>query len=162
MSEPTDPREIRHNAGQHDCGLNPVSPSKDGVHVHTIDPSQLPQHDYGAHRFPGLTAQQVGSDARIMQPSPLTREDIAQQLRNMNPQTIRERHMRTMLPRTPYDRDIDRKSRADFAVKLQRATSSDQETLRQRCVSIINSLEHMESDKDIALIALEKLCGVGK
>lgn len=153
MSEPTDPREIRHNAGQHTFDLNPVPPSKDGVHVHTIDPSQLPQHDYGAHRF--------GSD-KFAQPSPLTREDIQQQLRNMNPQTVREHHMRTMLPRTPYDRDIDRKSRADFAVKLQRATSSDQETLRQRCVSIINSLEHMESDKDIALIALEKLCGVGK
>lgn len=138
MSEPTDPREIRHNAGQHDCGLNPVSPSKNGVHVHDLE---------------------ARSDLRLMQ-SPLTREDIAEQLRNMNPQTIRERHMQTITGRTRFDRDLDRKCRAEFAVKLQYTTSHDKETLRQRCLAIINSLEHMESDKDIALIALEKLCGV--
>lgn len=137
MSEPTDPREIRHNAGQHDCGLNPVSPSKDGVHVHTIDPSQLPQHDYGANRF--------GSD-----------------LRNMDPQTIRERHLQAVLPRTPYDRDQVRKQRAADACGWHQKCTQEEKRLSDRCLAIINSLEHMEVDKDIALIALEKLCGVDK
>lgn len=156
MSEPTDPREIYHAHrmqlnrdeqgnttgvdGAHTFGLNPVSPSKDGVHVHDLE---------------------ARSDLRLMQ-SPLTREDIAEQLRNMNPQTVRGYHMREMLGRTPFDRDQQRQQRAEFAVHQQRATSSEQENLRQRCVAIIKSLEHMEVDKDIALIALEKLCGVDK
>lgn len=123
MSEQTDPREIRHNAG--------------------------------------MVTHQIGSDARLMQ-TPLLPSDISEQLRNMNPQAIRGYHMREMLGRTQFDRDLDRKSRAEFAVKLQYTTSKDKETLRQRCLAIINSLEHMEVDKDIALIALEKLCGVDK
>ena len=105
MSEPTDPREIRHNAG-------------------------------------------------------LTHNDIAEQLRNMDPKTIRERHLQTVLPRTPYDRDQVRQQRAACAVRMHLTTNAENETLRQRCMAIIRSLEHMEIDKDIALLALEKLCGV--
>lgn len=127
MSEPTDPREIRHNAGMvtHQTG-------SDARLNTTIDPSQLPQHDYGAHRF--------GSD-----------------LRNLDPQTIRENHMRTMLPRTQYDRDQDRQLRAQAALKRCAASAHAKESMINRCVSIIRSLEHMEVDKDIALIALEAL-----
>ena len=125
MSEPTDPREIRHNAGAHTFGLNPVPPSENGQHHHH------------------LTAENVKCDLRLM-----------------DPKTIRERHMQTVLGRTRFDRDLDRKVRAEFAVKLQYSTSSEKESMRQRCVAIINSLEHMEIDKDIALLALEKLCGV--
>ena len=157
MSEPTDPREIRHNAGI--VGLNPVPPSENGKHHHNLTtsssnpvlkPSDLPQHDYGAYRFhedaekfPGLTPEQVKSDLRLM-----------------DPQTIRERHMLTMLPRTSFDRDHARQQRAAAACGWHQKCTQEEKRLSDRCLAIINSLEHMEIDKDIALLALEKLCGV--
>lgn len=184
MSEPTDPREIRHDArmkkihdeqgnvtGMHTFGLNPVTPSENGVHIHhlttsgnpSLQPSELPQHDYGASRFqedvekfPGLTAQQIGSDARLMQSLSIP-DDIAQQLFNMDPKTVRENHMRLTMPRTPYDRDQDRQLRAQAALNRCTVSARAKMCVVDRCLSIIKSLEHMEVDKDIALIALEAL-----
>lgn len=161
MSEPTDPREIRHNAGivgadgdikydnqrgpgAHTFGLNPVPPSENGQHHHSLTPNgDAWRLQENAEKFPGLI-----------------HEEIANHLRNMDPQTIRERHLRLTMPRTSFDRDQARQQRAEFAVRMQQTTSRDQETLRQRCLAILRSLEHMEVDKDIALLALEKLCGV--
>ena len=141
MSDPTDPREIRHNAGQHTFDLNPVPPSKDGVHVHHLtqngDAWRLQEN---AEKFHGLTPEQIAND-----------------LRNMDPKTVRENHLRLTMPRTPYDRDQDRQLRAQAALKRCAVSAHAKESMINRCVSIIRSLEHMEVDKDIALIALETL-----
>lgn len=55
------------------------------------------------------------------------------------------------------DRDSARKHRAALASRKVNDHQQQVDSLRQRCHSIIDSWEHMESDKDIALLALEAL-----
>lgn len=55
-----------------------------------------------------------------------------------------------------------RRERAVAATSKFYQDSREREALRNRCESIINSYERMESDKDIALIALEALAAGAK
>lgn len=55
-----------------------------------------------------------------------------------------------------------RANRAANASATFTRDSRERENLRHRCHAIINSWEHTESDKDIALIALEALAAGAK
>lgn len=59
-------------------------------------------------------------------------------------------------------RDDVRKNRAAMLSREYNQQGSERDSLRHRCHAIINSMEHMEIDKEIALLALEHLVGKGK
>lgn len=59
-------------------------------------------------------------------------------------------------------RDDERKHRAALLSRQFNEQNSERDALRSRCHAIINSWEHMESDKEIALLALEQLVTKGQ
>ena len=121
----------------------------------------LPKHDNTFTTQPmqlSPGAQQMHDDTvaqRIRSLNERSDEMFAQPYQDPTP---RHSHHHTFT----FSRDDERKNRAAMLSREINTGNSDREALRHRCHAIINSWEHMESDKEIALLALEQLAQKAK
>lgn len=142
----------------------PLAAQPDARHMgaNTLTIDDLPKHDNAftvkpMQLSPG--AQQMHDDTvaqRIRELNERSDEMFADPYQDPTPRPGHHHHTFT------FSRDDERKNRAAMLSREINTGNSDREALRHRCHAIINSWEHMESDKEIALLALEQLAQKAK